>query len=120
MDVDGTRTRHGSLTSEERRRRSDAGLCAYCGAVDHQIATCPRAAHIRQARGTFPHFTALPTPLAGYQYPPTGYQYPPGFPYPLGPFLGPWNLLPKPQTSAPSAGAAAAAADMPKNSHPSQ
>ena len=122
MDVDGTRTRHGSLTSEERRRRSDAGLCAYCGAVDHQIATCPRAAHIRQARGTFPHFPALPPPPAspaGYQFPPAGYQYPPGFPYPLGPFPGPWNLLPNPQTPA-AAAAAAAAADLPKNSHPSQ
>ena len=82
MDVDGTRTRHGSLTSEERRRRSDAGLCAYCGGVGHQLATCPRAAHIRQARGTFPHLPALPAP-------PAGYPYPPGFPYPQGPFLGP-------------------------------
>ena len=82
MDVDGTRTRHGSLTSEERRRKSDAGLCVYCGAVDHQIAPCPRAAHIRQARSTLPHFLALPAPPAGYQYPLAGYAYPPGFPYP--------------------------------------
>ena len=66
VDVDGTRTRHGSLTSEERRRRTDAGLCAYCGGVDHQIATCPRAAHIRQARGTFPHF---PDPDLFHQVP---------------------------------------------------
>ena len=118
MDVDGTRTRHGFLTSEERRRKSDAGLCAYCGGVDHQIATCPRAAHIRQARGTFPHFPAMPTPPAGYSYPPAGYSYPPGFPYPQGPFTGPWNVLPNPQTSA--AAAAAATADQSKNSRPSQ
>ena len=122
MDMDGTRTRHGSLTSEERRRRSDGGLCAYCGGVDHQIATCPRAAHIRQARGTFPQLPALPAPLAGYPYPPpTGYSYPPGYPYPQGSFPGPWNLLPNPHTSAAAAAAAAAAtADLPKKSRPSQ
>ena len=31
MDLDGTRGYKGALTMEERRRRSDAGLCAYCG-----------------------------------------------------------------------------------------
>jgi len=53
MDLDGSRGRRGPLTIEERRRRSDAGLCAYCGTAGHVLATCPRAAHIRQARGTY-------------------------------------------------------------------
>ena len=113
MDLDGSRGPRGALNPEERRRRAEGGLCAYCGGTDHSLATCPRAAHARQARGTFlplPHF---PAPLAGYPYPS------PGYPTPQGPFPGPWNLLPNPYAAA-AAASAAAAADQPKNSHPSQ
>ena len=104
MDMDGTRGRHGSLTTEERRRRSDAGLCAYYGGADRLIATCPRAAHIRQARGTFPHFPNFPALPAGYPYLLADYQYPPpGFPTQQGPFPGPWNLLLNPHAAAAAA-----------------
>ena len=82
MQIDGSRGPRGPLSFEERRRRSDAGLCAYCGGAGHAIATCPKAAHIRQARGTFPHHPTLPALPAGYPYPPAGYPY-------QGPFLGP-------------------------------
>ena len=68
MDLDGSRGFRGSLTNEERRRRSEAGLCAYCGHPGHDLATCPGAARARQARGTYlgfpgPH-TSFSTPLA--------------------------------------------------------
>ena len=35
MDLDGSRGFRGSLTLEERRRWSDAGLCAYCAQHGH-------------------------------------------------------------------------------------
>ena len=60
MDMDGTRGYKGALTMEERRRRSDAGLCAYCGQTGHTLATCALASHSRQARGTYQHLPLLP------------------------------------------------------------
>ena len=60
MDVDGTRGFKGALTMEERRRRSDAGLCAYCGQPGHTLATCALASRSRQARGTYQHLPLLP------------------------------------------------------------
>ena len=113
MDLDGSRGPRGALSPEERRRRAEGGLCAYCGGTDYPIATCPRAAHARQARGTFshlPNFSALPP---GYPYP-----FPsPGYPQPQDAFPGPWNLLPNPYAAA---AAAAAASGQPKNLNPSQ
>ena len=47
MDMDGTRGYKGALTMEERRRRSDAGLCAYCGTASHTLATCALASRAR-------------------------------------------------------------------------
>ena len=90
MDLDGSRGPRGALTPEERRRRAEGGLCAYCGGADHTIATCPRAAHIRQARGTFSHLPLFPALRAGYKFPPPGYPYSPlVFPPSSGPFPGP-------------------------------
>ena len=40
MDLNGTRGYKGPLTMDERRRRSDAGLCAYCAQPGHTLATC--------------------------------------------------------------------------------
>ena len=40
MDLDGTRGPRGPLTLDERRRVSDASLCAYCGQPGHVITTC--------------------------------------------------------------------------------
>ena len=60
MDMDGTRGFKGSLTMEERRRRSDASLCAYCGQPGHTLATCALASRSRQARGTYQHLPLLP------------------------------------------------------------
>ena len=47
MEVDGSRGVRGPLTMDERRRRSDHNLCAYCGQPGHLIATCPGAARGR-------------------------------------------------------------------------
>ena len=114
MHIDGSRGPRGPLTFEERRRRSDAGLCAYCGGAGHVIATCPKAASSRQARGTFSPLSTLPALPAGYPFPPAGYSPPSSFP-------GPWNLLANPHAAAAAAAvAAAAAADLSKNLNPSQ
>ena len=95
MDLDGTQGPRGALTPEERRRRTEDGLCAYCGVADHAIATCPRAAHIKQARGPFPHLPLFPALPAGYPYPPTGNPYsPPNFSHLPGPL--PRTLKPHP------------------------
>ena len=71
MEIDGTRSTRAPLTSDERRRRADNNLCAYCGQAGHLIATCPTAARGRQARGTQPG-----ADYPGY-YPPPGFQFPP-------------------------------------------
>ena len=124
MDLDGSRGRRGPLTIEERRRRSDAGLCAYCGAAGHALATCPRSTHLRQARGTYQPLPVSLAPPAGYPYP--GYPFLPlgGFPTSHGPFPGPWTTLPNPHAAAAAVAdvaAAAAAVDAgSKNSQPSQ
>ena len=116
MDVDGTRGFRGSLTNEERRRRSDAGLCAYCGQLGHVLATCPSATRVRQARGTF-------QPPPGYHYP-SGYPLPPpGFPSPTpfqGPYPGPWTSLSPPSLPAPPTHSANPPSSLPKNAPPSQ
>ena len=143
MDLDGTRGYKGALTMKERRRRSDAGLCAYCGQPGHTLATCALASRSRQAWGTYPHLPLLPPPdsaaaaaaaaaptsaaasaaasAAGYLagYPPAGFP-PAVFPYPAyqGPFLGPWTLVPPPPiTQSPHTTFDPA---LPKNGHPSQ
>ena len=148
MDLDGTRGYKGSLTMEERRRRSDAGLCAYCGQFGHTLTTCALASRSRQARGTFPHLPLLPPPdsaaaaatsAAAYAaasaadypagYPPVGYPpigYPPAgfppavFPFPAypGPFPGPWTPFPPPPIT-PSPHTTFDTS-LPKNGHPSQ
>ena len=51
MDIDGTGRARGPLNPEERKRRYDAGLCAYCGKPGHVAASCPNRGY--QARGTF-------------------------------------------------------------------
>ena len=81
MDLDGTRGARGPLTLDERRCRSDASLCGYCGQPGHLIATCPavaRAGTRVQARSAqiLPHHHPF--------YPPTGYQ----------PMLAGYQLLP--------------------------
>ena len=106
MDVDGSRSGRGPLTPEERRRRADNHLCAYCGQSGHLIATCPNATRFRQARGTFPGYGS--SPLPGY-YPPPGYQFPPF----QGPFPGPWAVVPNPNDNTPTSA-------LPKNDFPSQ
>ena len=75
MDLDGSRGFRGSLTHEERRRRSDASLCAYCGHPGHDLATCPGAARARQARGTYlgfpsPHTSFSSSPATSAPPPP--------------------------------------------------
>ena len=79
MDIDGTGRARGPLPPEERKRRFDAGLCAYCGKAGHVSATCPNR---YQARGTFqipngfhlvPHSQSQPQS----QYPGVRHQIPP-------------------------------------------
>lgn len=115
MDLDGSRGRRNPLTNEERRRRADSNLCAYCGAPGHAIATCPKAAHIRRVQGTYQP--------PGYPYP--GYGFPP-LGAPPGPFPGPWTtVVTDPHAAAyaaaaAQAAAAVAAAAVSKNDPPSQ
>ena len=108
MDLDGSRTGRGPLSSEERRRRADNHLCAYCGQADHSIATCPTAARVRQARGTFPGF---PSPPPGYFHPPPGFHPPPV----QGSYPGPWAVIPSPHTQFVQP-----LPPLPKNESPSQ
>ena len=145
MDMDGVRGYKGALTMEERRRRSDSDLCAYCGQPNHYLATCAFASRARQARGTYEHLPLPPPPesaaaaataaataavaaaAAGYPagyplvgYPPAGYP-PAVFPYPAfqGPFLGPWTPVPPPPiTQSPHT--TFDTSSLPKNGHPSQ
>ena len=67
MDLDGTRGYKGALTMDERRRRSDAGLCAYCGQPGHTLATCTLASRSRQVptstSPSSPPRIRLPLPL---------------------------------------------------------
>ena len=107
MDLDATRGARGPLTLEERRRRSEAGLCGYCGQPGHLIAVCPVAARAgtrMQARSAQTHSY---NPL----YPPAGYQL---LPPHQGPFPGPWMPLPSPHTQFSQP------ANQPKNDNPSQ
>ena len=110
MDLDGTRGPRGALTLEERRRRCDAGLCAYYGQAGHTLNACPRRV---QLRGTFP---------PGYFPIPPRY-YPPGFslsPQSQGPFPRPWTPIPTPHTQFGTPPAALPTPNVPKNEHPSQ
>ena len=118
MDLDGTRGPRGPLSLDERRRRFQAGLCAYCGQAGHTLATCPNHRHV-QARAT--HLApGLPAPPPGYeiipssQLIPAGYQLvPPGLPPPSqGSYPGPWTPVPSPHTQFFPA--------LPKNDFPSQ
>lgn len=103
MDVDATRGVRGPLSQEERRRRFDAGLCAYCGKPGHTSPSCPNR---YQARGTFQI--------------PDGFQFLPQPHYP-----GAWHQIPvhgqAPPSQLPdSPPASLPAPDQPKNSRPSQ
>ena len=103
MDIDATRGVRAPLTQEERRRRFDAGLCAYCGKPGHISTSCPNR---YQARGTFRV--------------PDGFQLVPQFEYP-----GAWHQVPvrghPPQSQLPDIPPAVLPApDQPKNSRPSQ
>lgn len=82
MDLDGAARQRGPLTQDERLCRAEAGLCAYCAAPSHTVATCPRIAHTQRAQGT---------------YVPPGFQVP-GFHFlalgaPPRAFLGPWTTM---------------------------
>ena len=77
MEVDGSRHHPGPLNPEERRRRADNNLRAYCEQSGHLIGTCALAARVRQAKGTFPGFSPTsPTPPPGYFIPPPSFQFP--------------------------------------------
>ena len=111
MEVDGSR-RPDPLNPEDRRRRADNNLYAYCGQSNHLIGTCALAARVRQARGTFPGFTpTAPPPPPGYFIPPPGFQFP-SF---QGPYPGPWAVIPSPHTQFGTPPPA-----VPKNNPPSQ
>ena len=105
MDIDGTGRARGPLTPEERKRRFDAGLCAYCGKPGHVSATCPNR---YQARGTF----QIPN---GFQLVPQSQSQPPSQ-YP-----GVWHQIPT-QDPSPSSQPPATppAVNQPGNSRPSQ
>ena len=62
LDLDDPRGHKGALTMDERRRRSDGDLCAYCGLPVHTLATCAAASRSCQARGTIQHIPLLPPP----------------------------------------------------------
>lgn len=53
MQIDAVRVK--SLTSEERRRRMEEGLCLYCGKEGHQVGSCPKKQNQRiiRTRGAF-------------------------------------------------------------------
>ena len=105
MDIDGTRPVRGPLSQEERKRRFEGGLCAYCGRAGHVSQTCPNRF---QARGTFhvPNGFQL-VPQASPHYPGAWHQLP-------APALPPSHQLPAhPPATLP-------ADTRPGNSSPSQ
>ena len=55
------------LSLEERRRRFQAGLCAYCGQAGHTLATCPNHRHMQARAAHMP--TGLPLLPPSYQLP---------------------------------------------------
>ena len=67
MDLAVTWGYKGPLTMDERRRRSDVGLCAYCAQFGHTLATYAAAVRVRQARGTYQHTPLLPPSDAAAQ-----------------------------------------------------
>ena len=109
MEVDGTRGVKGPLPHDERRRRYDGGLCAYCGQPGHVISTCPRKF---QVRGVFPVPPQHSQSQAGYN-PPPGYQLIPQT------FPTPWTQVPSPHTTFNNPPAALPGI-LPKNGSPSQ
>ena len=76
MDIDGSRGNRGPLSQDERRRRAEQNLCAYCGQYGHVIANC-RVSGRRQARGTYPSPPPQPPAQAPAQQP--AYILPAGF-----------------------------------------
>ena len=119
MDVDGTRNANGNLTPEERRRRYDGGLSAYCGQHGHVISTCPRKF---QVRGVVPVPSQPPptssNPPPGYPSPLPGYYPPPGYQLVPQTFPTPWTQVPPPHTSFYTP--PALPGPLPKNGPPSQ
>ena len=126
MDVDGTRGAHGGLTPEERRRRYDGGLCAYCGQPGHVISTCPRKFQVRGvvpvpslSPPTNPHTpSGYPNPPPGYPSLLPGYYPPPGYQLVPQTFPTPWTQVPTPPTSFYTPPALPGL--LPKNGPPSQ
>ena len=115
MDLDGMRARNGgALSQEERRRRAEGNLCAYCGQPGHIITACPRRNGGHQARGIYPVPSGYPSD-AGY-HPPPGFQLIPQF----GTFPTPWTQVPSPHTQFGNPPAALPAPDASKNARPSQ
>ena len=103
MDLDGLRARNGGpLSHEERRRRAEANLCAYCGQPGHIITACPRRNGGLLARGVFPV--------------PPGFQLIPQF----GTFPTPWTQVLSPHTQFGNPPAALPAPDESKNARLSQ
>ena len=49
-DISDKLSRDGKLTSEERQRRFDKGLCMFCGASGHLAKECPKSGS-REAKG---------------------------------------------------------------------
>ena len=115
MDLDGMRARNGgALSQEERRRRADGNLCAYCGQPGHIITACPRRNGGLQAKGIYPIPPGYPS---NTDYPPPpGFQLVPQF----GAFPTPWTQVPTPHTQFGNPPAALPALDASKNARPSQ
>ena len=100
MEVDGTKWPQG-LNNEERRRRADNNLCAYCGGAGHAIGTCRKAAHLK-LRGSY-----AGTPGAG-----RGGARVPEIDGPPGAYTGGWTMVatdPRGRAAAAAAQAAEAA-----------
>ena len=114
MDLDGMRGARGILSHEERRRRADANLCAYCGQPGHIISSCPRRLQAFQARGLFPG--PFGNQALDPYTPPPGFQLIPQF----GSFPTPWTQVPTPHTQFGNPSAALPAPATPKNDCPSQ
>ena len=119
MDVDGTRGAHGGLTPEERRRRYDGGLCAYCGQPGHVISTCPRKFQVRGVVPVPPPSPSPSFPPPGYPSSLPGYYPPPGYQLVPQTFPTPWTQVPSPHTSFYTP-PAALPGTLPKNGPPSQ
>ena len=103
MDIDGTGRARGPLTPEERKRRYDGGLCAYCGRAGHVSPFCPNR---YQATFHVPDGFQL-VPQVSPHYPGAWHQFPA-----LGPSLS--RQIPDASPATPPAPI------QPGNSRPSQ